>query len=437
MPSSRNRIACLAIVLLPMACTAQSLQQAVLAALAHYPSIASARFKSQAALADIGRAQGAHWPQLSWSGTYSDFTRGALPDRWIQTPVLSLNLWSGGRITSDVDRSEALRKAALMQENLTRDDVALLSSEAYLQWAHHSRMVTLARDNLGAHEKILKDFQTISQVDPGRRIDLSQAQVRYDNARMALLRSETDVRTASQRLERLLMAPAPAAPEGLESTPAIGFASLTQAQARLGDGHPAIARLLAQLEAAQASVRSARSQRAPNINLTHSRSTVPGLAQGEFVTQLQISLPLIDGGTATGAEAVAQANLQALEADLAETRLLLQEQLATAWTGWQLSRQRAEVGETQILTAQALVQGYEQQFRAGRRALLDLLNVQSDLFTYKSNTAMALHEARLSQVRILASLGELAQAYADMPEADSPANTRTRTRTSASLSRTE
>lgn len=437
MPSSRNRIACLAIVLLPMACTAQSLQQAVLAALSHYPSIASARFKSQAALADISRAQGAHWPQLSWSGTYSDYTRSALPDRWIQTPVLSLNLWSGGRITSDVERSQALRKAALMQENLTRDDVALLSSEAYLQWAHHSRMVTLARDNLGAHEKILKDFQTISQIDPGRRIDLSQAQVRYDNAQMALLRSETDMRTASQRLERMLMAPAPGRPEGLERTPAIAHASLTQAQARLDDAHPAIARLLAQLEAAQAGVRYARSQRAPNINLTHSRSTAPGLAQGEFVTQLQVNLPLIDGGTATGAEAVAQANLQSLEADLAETRLLLQEQLASAWTGWQLSRQRADVGETQILTAQTLVQGYEQQFRAGRRSLLDLLNVQSDLFTYKSNTAMALHEARLSQVRILASLGQLAQAYADMPEADSPANTSTSTRTSASLSRTE
>jgi outer membrane protein TolC len=44
--------------------------------------------------------------------------------------------------------------------------------------------------------------------------------------------------------------------------------------------------------------------------------------------------------------------------------------------------------------------------------LLDLLNIQSDLYTYQSNAATALHESRLSQARILASLGQLANAYA-------------------------
>jgi hypothetical protein len=43
--------------------------------------------------------------------------------------------------------------------------------------------------------------------------------------------------------------------------------------------------------------------------------------------------------------------------------------------------------------------------------LLDLLNIQSDLYTYKSNAANALNESRLSQVRILAHLGQLANAY--------------------------
>ncbi len=414
MPAWKTRIACLLAILLPMGGEAQSLQQTVLMVLAHYPSIASSQYKTRSAQADIARAQGAHWPQLSWSGTYNDYQSSTLPDRWIQTPVLSLNLWSGGRIQSDVERAEAVFQASQQQEHLTRDDVALLSSEAYLQWAHHKRMVALAEDNLGAHEKILKDFQTISQVDTGRRIDLSQAQVRYDNARLALIRSETDMRVAGQRLSRMLMAPAPSAPSGLDHAPTVPFDTLVQAETQLNDQHPAIARLLAQCEAAQASVRYAQAQSAPTVNLTHSKSVVPGFAQGQFVTQLQLNLPLIDGGTARGAVGVATANLQALQADLAETRLLLQEQLAAAWTSWQLSRSRADMGQAQIETAQTLAQGYEQQFRAGRRSLLDLLNIQSDLFNYQSNAATALHESRLSQVRILASLGQLARAYSGM-----------------------
>jgi len=69
--------------------------------------------------------------------------------------------------------------------------------------------VGLAGENLSTHEKILRDFQTITQVDPGRRIDLNQAQVRYDNAQLTLLKSETDLAMAAERLTRMLMAPAP------------------------------------------------------------------------------------------------------------------------------------------------------------------------------------------------------------------------------------
>lgn len=412
---SRTAIPCLFALLFPMACRAQSLHEMVLTALAHYPSITSARYKTDAAKADISRARGAHWPQLSWSGTYNDYRSNLLSDRWIQTPVLNLNIWSGGRIQSDVERAESLTQAAQQQEFLTRDDVALISSEAYLQWAHQKKMLVLAQENLKAHEKILNDFRLISQVDTGRLIDLNQAQVRYDNAQLVLIRIETDLRTAAERVARLLMAPGPLEPSGLDLIPVIPYTSLDQAQADINDQLPAIARLLAQCEAAQASVRYAQSQSALTVNLSHSKTIIPGISQNLYVTQLQLNLPLIDGGTARGAVEVAQANLQSLQADLAETRVLLNEQLTAAWINWQLSQQRTELGHSQARTAQDLARGYEQQFRAGRRSLLELLNMQSDLYLYQSNAATALHESRLSQVRILASLGQLAKAYTAKP----------------------
>lgn len=417
---SLTRTWCLAAAMLPTWACAQSLQEAVQTALAHYPSIASARSKTEAAQSDITRAKGAHWPQLSWTGTYSDYRSSSLPNRWLQTPVLSLNLWSGGRIQSDVERSEALAQASQKQESITRDDVALLSTEAYMQWAHHQQMVLLAQENLKTHEKILQDFQTITQVDPGRRIDLSQAQVRHDNAKLVLLKSETEMAVAAERVARMLMAPAPAEPRGLDLLPPIPHATLAQAQTALDDQHPVIAQMLAQREAALASVRYAQAQSAPTVNLSHAKSTTPGLAQGQFVTQLQVNLPLIDGGTARGAVGVATANLQALEADLIERRLILNEQLAAAWASWISSQNRAEMGRDQTQTARSLAYGYEQQFRVGRRSLLDLLNIQSDLFTYQSNAATALHESRLSQARILASLGQLAKAYSPVVHTQIP-----------------
>lgn len=406
-----TRAWCLVAALVPIGCTAQSLQEAVLMALTQYPSIQASRFKAEAAQADIRRARGAHWPQLSWTGTYNDYASSSLGHRWVQSPTLSLNLWSGGRIQSDVERATALAKAQQKQVNITRDDVALLSHEAYLQWAHHQTMVLLAQENLATHEKIRSDFEKITRVDPGRRIDLDQALVRHENARLILIKSETDRAAAAQRVSRMLMAPVPDAPTGLDAAPLVPYNTLAEAMEGLGDQHPVVASLLAQREAGQASIRYAQAQKSPSVNLAHTKVTTPGLAEGKYVTQLQLNWTLVDGGTAQGAVDAAKTNLQALEADLQETRLLLNEQLSTFWSDWVTARQRISLGQLQTETAQALAKGYEQQFRVGRRSLLDLLNIQSDLYTYQSNAASALHESRMAQARILATLGRLADAH--------------------------
>jgi adhesin transport system outer membrane protein len=141
-----------------------------------------------------------------------------------------------------------------------------------------------------------------------------------------------------------------------------------------------------------------------------------GVDEGRFVTQLQLNLPLLDGGSAQGAEEAALARAQVIESQLQEARLVLQEQLAIAWSDWQSAITRAELGQQQTLTAQQLATGYAQQFRVGRRALLDLLNIQSDLYTYQSAALTASHEARTAQARVLATLGQLADAFAVSPD---------------------
>lgn len=401
---------------LPGTGAAQSLQQAVQKALTDYPSVSAARYQSEAAQADIARARAAHWPQLSWSVRYASQPLAGSTDRWFQTPNLSLNLWSGGRIQSDVERAQALALASQKQQHITRDEVALLSTEAYLQWAHQQGMLTLAQDNLAQHASILNDFERIAQVDTGRRIDLDQARVRHDNARLIRLKTQTELDAAAQRLARLLMAPLPAEPAGLDFALPTRHADLAQAQQDLHDQHPVLAQWLAQRDAALASVRYARAQSAPTLNLTHSKLATNGVDEGRFVTQLQLNLPLLDGGSAQGAEEAALARVQVIESQLQEARLVLQEQLATAWSDWQSAITRAELGQQQTLTAQQLATGYAQQFRVGRRALLDLLNIQSDLYTYQSAALTASHEARTAQARVLATLGQLADAFAVSPD---------------------
>lgn len=403
---------------LPGTAATQSLQQAVQKALRDYPSVGAARLQGEAAQAEITRARSAHWPQLSWTARYASEPLAGSTDRWFQTPSLSLNLWSGGRIQSDVSRAQALALSSQKQQAITRDEVALLSTEAYLQWAHQRDMLALAQDNLAKHDSILSDFEKIARIDTGRRIDLDQARVRHDSARLIHLKTQTELDAAAQRLSRLLMAPLPDAPEGLDFALPTAHAELAQALLELHDQHPVLAQRLAERDAALASVHLARAQSAPTLNLTHAKTPVnggSGATNDRFVTQLQLNLPLLDGGSARGAETAAMARVQVIESQLQEARLLLHEQLATAWNNWQSATTRAELGQQQTLTAEQLATGYAQQFRVGRRALLDLLNIQSDLYTYQSAALTARHEARTAQARVLATLGQLADAFTPTP----------------------
>jgi outer membrane protein, adhesin transport system len=395
---------------------AQSLEQAVQMALTQYPAILAAQSRTAQAEADIGRARGQHWPQVGWTGTQSNYTSsGGTPfspnNTWIQSPSVSVNVWSGWRIESEVERAQALTQAGKSQQRITRDEVALLATEGYQNWARTLEQVKLAKDNLHAHQRILGDIKKIVAVDSGRQIDLEQALVRQENAALILRQRESENAIARERLNRMLLGQVPAAPSGLDyvykGLPVSSAAALTM----IDDYHPVIAQQRAIVQSAQANVRNARSQHSPVVNMTYGKQATQGTGQGDYVAQLTVSMPIFSGGSATGAVNAANAQMQAEEYALKEIRLTQRERLITAWSEWESAASRKKLGQQQVSSGKNLVQGYELQFKVGKRSLLDLLNIQNDYYTYQSNAINARFEERIAQAKILAALGRLALSY--------------------------
>ncbi len=390
---------------------AQNMNQAVMIALSQYPSILAAQSKRQAADSDIIRAQAAHWPQVSWMGTYSAYNAGNVSNTWVQSPVVSMNVWSGWRIQSDVERSKALSNSALQQQRITRDDVALLCLEGYLNWAHQIQMVKLARENLNFHQKILGDTERILSVDTGRKVDRNQALVRFQNAKITLAQREGDLAIAVERLNRMLLGQVPTAPSGLDEMPGIIPTSAEQALLNINPTHPIIAQQMAAVEASQAALKGARSGYSPTVNVTYGKQTYQGSGQGDYVAQLVVSVPIFQGGMTYGAVGTAMGNLEAAEQTLKESKLIVRERVLSFWSDLESARDRIESSKNQIRTAREVVDAYWHQFQVGRRSLLDLLNIQSDLFSYQSNQETAQFDQRVSKARLLAATGMLAMAY--------------------------
>lgn len=399
---------------------AQTLSEVVQHALRTYPAVISAQSRLDAARADVGRARSAHYPQLSWGWSANAFQSGSVPSTLgskTSSPAIKVNLWSGGRIEADVDRSESLVLSNEAQRRVADNDLALQVTEAYLSWVKNADLQRLAERNLNDHQETLAMVQKIVEVDSGRNIDLTQAQVRVDNARLALQQYRTELQKAQTRLKRYwpsslslppLDASATASSEGvLEDVPQKLEIALTP----LTDDLPSLSQYRAQVEAAQAAVRQVKGLYWPTVDLTSSRQFNANLQRFDTFTQLQVSMPLYDGRNVDHQVVAAQAQLQAAQAALDEARRGQEEKIILAWQEWMNARHRSALGEAQSSMGDHMVEGYRWQFRLARRSLLDLLNIQSDVFQYRSNAMAARHDEALARARLLGAMGALAQRF--------------------------
>jgi outer membrane protein, adhesin transport system len=408
----------------PAALHAQSLSQVVNQALQTYPAVLSASARSAAARTDITRARSAHYPQIGLNASVNAFSSGALPvgtERTSLSPTARVNLWSGGRIEAEAQRAEALTLASEFEQANTLDEVALLATEAYLNWAKTADLYSLAVRNVNAHRVTLNDIQKISQADTGRRVDYEQALVRMENATLALQQSKSDFTQAIQRLRRFWKGDMDARPMNLDAeVSAAGVLgrippSLAQAMELVSEDLPTIAQARAQVQAAQASVRQAKGQFWPTVDLAVSRQLNTTTGRQDVLTQLQVNAPLYNGGGTSALVENAVNQVKSAEFALDEARLLARENAALAWQEWASARARSDTGSAQTLVGDKLVDAYRQQFRVARRSLLDLLNIQADTFNYRSAATAAFHDERIARARLLAATGELAKRFSAEP----------------------
>ncbi len=407
----------------------QTLPEVVRYSLEHYPQIQAAQAKALVADAEIDKARSGHMPQLSLTASSNHFTNGKVPSSMGSSslsPTARVNLWSGGRIEADTDRARAQSLSAHLSSQVTQDDVALLACEAYLNWAKAADLYQLAVKNMQLHTEVLDDIRVIAQTDTGRRIDLDQASVRLENARLILQQRKSDLAQAMQKMQRFWPSDLDARPVGLDVTmgPEGYFSSMPESAAQasqdVSDELPAIAQYVQQVRAAEAAVRMAKGLYWPSLDLVTSRQYNSETAKQDYLTQLQLNMPLYSGGSVNAQVKAAEQQLKASQLSLEEARLVQREKAVLAWQEWASTRVRSQVGNSQSDVGEKVVQGYRQQFKLAKRSLLDLLNIQADSFGYRSAAITAFHDERIARARLLAVTGQLASRFS--PQSALPRN---------------
>lgn len=388
----------------------QFLQQIVQA----QPRLLAARANSQAAAANINEAESALWPvgsyelDESYSDKYQHVGSHGLVARW--------TAYSGGTLEARVIEQRHLTQAALSVQNSTAHTLVLKASDAAWQLALASEELRIARADLERLEIWLADAEEIVKFDPGRRSDRDQIEQRVILSRQTLQQRESALRRTHFTLQRQLpelQIPGPMLDwlTVVENDPPVRQRAdeMDLALVReLVTFNPAVTEARARIQAAQASLEAVRGERKPRI-------TLEAGTRDKGMARVLLNWVGLDAG---GMAARERAALQSAESARREAEDKLAENIERAQSEWEqrrLALDRQSLVKSSITLTEKILVAYQEQFRIGKRSLLDLLNLQRELIQQQRELLTARYEFGMGNYRLLAVIGELANLYGYTP----------------------
>ncbi|HEU4557475.1 MAG TPA: TolC family protein [Longimicrobium sp.] len=336
---------------------------------------------------------------------------------WTFGLALQQNLFTGGRVSAQVDAASAGRRRAEIQLASTRAQMVLDVAQAYYNAALADRLLQIAEATLAQAEETLRQTQLARQVGNQPEFELLRAQVTRDNQRPVLIQRRSDRDLAYTRLRLLLDMPADQ-PLSLSTplndaapVPVARFASNPNLLGDTATLNRAPVRQAAEAVAAgEAQLRITRAQRWPTVSLVsnYTRLAYPsGLfptSFGDLLTNwtvgAQLSVPLFTGGRIRGETLVAQAGVMEARANLEQAKELAQldtrtalQQLAAARAQWQASSGTVE-------QATRAYQIAEIRYREGLSTQTELTDSRILLQQAQANRAQAARDLQIAQVRV-------------------------------------
>lgn len=395
---------------------AQSLRDAIGIALTESPRVLQALGSARAAGFDIEAAQAVRNPRYSviadpgYTAMRRDDnprSRGNAGDIGVRANIL---VYDGGRSGNEIERQRFRQSNALNHVDAVRVDLALRVADAYVEVIKQRRLVDIAEQNLASHEGIRDRVQEIVRIDRGRNYDLLQTESRTQGASITVTQRRGLQAEAQTALDQLVgrhveAVEFPDDPErGLPPTLQSGLDDLAQ--------HPALLAAQNDVDVARKQSDVAAAWAQPRVDLqgtVNSRSPLTGERQtlGVYDVRLVSQWTPFDGGVGRANARAALAAIDVAQDGVAATRRDLSTELARNWTQAQTRIGRAAAQQRLAEQAQRVRDAYWEQFRIGKRSILDLLNTETEIFLARLNAEIERLELMQARYRVLGAQGSL------------------------------
>lgn len=375
-----------------------TLRSAVADALKRHPALLQSEAERQAAQLLREVAEWQRFPTVS--AELSPGTTGTGRVLRVDQP-----LWSGGRISSQIEVAAAGERGAEVGITEARRSLLEQVAVSYVAWADAAERVRLIEDGRSTFERLLAYVRRREAAGAAGAADIAVAQARLSQVNAQREQGVGELNQASAELRALVVGDlgSPALPT---ISPPPGLAEM---ESRYVERSVTLARRRTELEAARATAEVARTQALPTLLLRVEQLvygtgfTSADVSRAMFTLQFAPGAGLSARAAAGAAASRADAVAEQMRVDELSERLKARSHLADLDAA---QRQRAEL-QPQVEALQRSAESYLRQFEAGRRLWLEVLNLHREVLDARLALSRTQTLLQVSVMRLLANTGEL------------------------------
>ncbi|TPE54030.1 TolC family outer membrane protein [Maribrevibacterium harenarium] len=311
------------------------------------------------------------------------------------------------REENEADRWEAL---------IAVENTALEVAEAYANVLRHRELVDLANINLDTHQRIYEQIKLKSNAGVGRQSDLSQITARVAKAQANRLSAVNNLRDAESVYKKLVGELPP--PDMIYPVPDRDLLPKTLDEAIVSamEKNPAIEGAKWDTKATESFKLATESNKYPSVNFVLEKTFNNNLDGSEgpsedLIAMVRLNYNIYKGNTDKRRYEVAvQQNIQASEIQRNTTRET-ELTVRLAWAAYEATLASKEYLREYVIATKESQIAYENQFRLGRRTLLDVLDSENELFQARQDYVNADYDELFSEFRLFNAKGELMRAF--------------------------
>jgi adhesin transport system outer membrane protein len=375
-----------------------SLKDAMIAATQTHPTVSMKRKEYEASLYSVDAAEWQRFPSFSLSTSNSPLSTSPVTILTVDQPI-----WSGGRITANIESSKA--KSFIAEASIFEAEQSILvkTVSAFSEILRLQSRVLASSENIEEHQRLLAliERRAGSQISPQSEVTMAMA--RLQQAKSESIQLQTQLVNARADLEQLISMPV-----GQLRVPAFNLdfdKNFEQLLSQVMVYSPRLNRLYYEVIASEHETDVKRSNLMPQLSIRH-QDFYGGNYPGS-TTFLAVTFQPGNGLSSLSNIKESESKRDATESNVDVAKKELADDFRTAWFKVESSRAEMDLYSKLVEATRSQYESSVRLYAAGRKGWLEVLNFRKEATQAKYQAADSEWSGFLAMMKIKINTGKV------------------------------